>query len=91
MMNAGHKNTNENRRLQAETLRHSAMLANSEESPLAVEYWNHACQRIAQRLEAQAAKLEKEVTDSSATLGRRPLPHPRHRWHLISSPRHGSR
>ena len=53
-------------RLQAETWRQAARIAESEESPLAAEFWNHACQRIARQLEAHAARLELESVDWSA-------------------------
>jgi hypothetical protein len=91
MMHAGYKNANEIRSLQAETLRLAATLAKSEESPLAVEYWNHACHRIAQRLETQAAKLEAEDTESRATLERIPRPRHPYRSPLARSPHRGRR
>ena len=69
------------RRIQAEIMRQAARIAESEASPLAVEYWNRACQRIAQRLDARAITLEVEVAESPAIPGgvfpiRLPLPSP---------------
>ena len=58
---AGKNDASDVRKIRAEILRQAAAIAESEASPLAVEYWNHACQRIAHRLEAQAACLEAEA------------------------------
>lgn len=46
------------RKIRAEALRRAAKIAQHEESPLAMELWNRACQRIQVLLEAEAAKLE---------------------------------
>jgi hypothetical protein len=47
------------RRIRAQAMRQAAKIAELEESPLAVELWNRACQRIQHLLEAEAAKLER--------------------------------
>jgi len=46
------------RNLQADALRLAARIAAAEESPLALDVWNRACQRIQNLIEAEAAKLE---------------------------------
>jgi hypothetical protein len=48
----------DNRRIRAQALRRAAKIAELEESPLAVDLWNRACQRIQQLLEAEASKVE---------------------------------
>ena len=65
-MRADHKDTGDVRRLRVEVLRQAARIAESEASLLAADYWNHACQRIAQRLAAQAAREEFEVVEPPA-------------------------
>ncbi len=62
-MRARNEDTNAARRIRAEALRHAARLAESEESLLAVDYWNGACRRIVERLEAEAARLETDLSD----------------------------
>ena len=46
------------RKVRAEVLRRAAKIAEFEQSPVAVDTWNHACHRICQLLEAEAAKIE---------------------------------
>lgn len=50
--------SHEIRKIRADALRRAAKIAQYEESPLAVDLWNCACQRIQGLLEAEAAKLE---------------------------------
>ena len=50
---------NDTREIRAEALRQAAKIAESEQSPLAVEFWNEACRRIQQLLGAEAAKIER--------------------------------
>ncbi|HEY3856174.1 MAG TPA: hypothetical protein VGO67_17440 [Verrucomicrobiae bacterium] len=47
------------RKIRAEMLRQAAKIAESEQSPLALEVWNEACGRIQQLLGAEAAKYER--------------------------------
>lgn len=47
------------RKIRADALRQAAKIAESEQSPLAVELWNEACRRIQQVLGAEAAKIER--------------------------------
>jgi hypothetical protein len=49
----------DNRRIRADVFRQAAKIAESEQSPLAVEHWNEACRRIQQLLGAEAAKIER--------------------------------
>ena len=46
-------------KIRAEALRQAAKIAESEQSPLAVELWNEACRRIEQLLGAEAARIER--------------------------------
>jgi hypothetical protein len=47
------------RRIRADALRQAAKIAESQQSPLAVELWNDACRRIQQLLGDEAAKIER--------------------------------
>jgi hypothetical protein len=47
------------RKIRADVLRQAAKIAESEQSPLAVEFWNEACRRIQGLLGAEAAKIER--------------------------------
>ena len=49
----------DNQKIRVEALRQAAKIAESEQSPLAVELWNEACRRIQQLLGAEAAKIER--------------------------------
>ena len=49
----------DSRKIHAEALRQAAKIAESQQSPLAVELWNEACRRIQQLLGAEAAKIER--------------------------------
>lgn len=62
-MRARNEDASAARRIRAEALRDAARIAESEESLLAVDYWNCACRRISERLEAEAARVEAEVLD----------------------------
>ena len=53
------KQRDDNRKIRAEVLRQAAKIAESEQSPLAVEFWNDACRRIQQLLGEEAAKIER--------------------------------
>ncbi len=46
------------RKIRADVLRQAAEIAESAQSPLAVELWNEACQRIQQLLRAEITKIE---------------------------------
>jgi hypothetical protein len=46
-------------KIRVEALRQAAKIAESEQSPLAVELWNEACRRIQQLLGAEAARIER--------------------------------
>ena len=60
------KDTNELGKIRAEALRRAAKIAESESSPIAVEMWNRACQRIQKLLEAEAAKVENSCAAEAA-------------------------
>jgi hypothetical protein len=47
------------RKIHADVLRQAAKIAESAQSPLAVELWNEACRRIQQLLGAEVAKIER--------------------------------
>jgi len=47
------------RKIRADSLRQAALIAEAAQSPLAVELWNEACQRIQRLLAAEAAKIER--------------------------------
>ncbi|MGO8697831.1 MAG: hypothetical protein ACLQVY_08965 [Limisphaerales bacterium] len=47
------------KKIRADVLRQAAKIAESEQSPLAVDLWNEACRRIQQVLRAEAAKFER--------------------------------
>ena len=53
------KQGSDTRKIRADVLRQAAMIAESQQSPLAVELWNEACRRIQQLLGAEAAKIER--------------------------------
>jgi hypothetical protein len=53
------KQSDDIRKIRADVLRQAAKIAESEQSPLAVEFWNEACRRIQQLLGDEAAKIER--------------------------------
>ena len=59
-------------KIRANALRQAAKIAESEQSPLAVEIWNEACRRIQRLLGAEAAKIERSLTIRSAKRGEQP-------------------
>jgi hypothetical protein len=65
------KNTEELRRIQVETLQRAAQIAASEQSPLAVDFWNEACRRIEQLLGAEAAKIEGSLEPGQSWINAR--------------------
>ncbi len=71
-MKAGSEESWTFRKVRAEALRRAALIAEAEESVLAVDYWNSACRRVAKRLKAEAEKLETEVSiaNNSEPFGR---------------------
>lgn len=77
-MRARNEDASAARRIRAEALRRAARIAESEESLLAIDYWNCACRRIAARLEAEAARLEAEAPD--CPIGSERIFHPEHRF-----------